>query len=110
MLWDARLPCHLVPAQITGATEESSDETCYRIPKRDLVVGLQVLFQHWPFEIVKGSPATDALIKELAGFRAKRSSSGHTRYEGAKDDLTMALALAWWWEKKQLRWNPCSSV
>ena len=63
-------------------------------------------FQHWPFEIVKGSPAVGALIKELAGFRAKRSSSGHTRYEGAKDDLTMALALAWWWQNVFIPVNP----
>ena len=98
----AHLPCRLIAAQITGGSDESSDAAYYRVPKRDLVVGLQILMEQWDFEIVAGSPAAEALVKELTGFRARRSPSGNLRYEGSRDDLTMALSLAWWWMRKRV--------
>jgi hypothetical protein len=98
----AHLPCRLIAAQITGGSDESSDATYHRVPKRDLVVGLQILMEQWDFEIVAGSPAAEALVKELTGFRARRSPSGNLRYEGSRDDLTMALSLAWWWMRKRV--------
>ena len=52
----ARLPCRLIPAQITGGGDESYDGDFYRVPKRDLVVGLQILFDRWPFEMAQGYP------------------------------------------------------
>jgi hypothetical protein len=102
LLRAAKLPCRLVAAQITGGSDESSDAPYSRIPKRDLVVGLQILIEQWDFEIVAGSPAAEALVKELTGFRATRSRSGNLRYEGSRDDLTMALSLAWWWMRKRV--------
>ena len=100
LLRAARLRCRLIPAQITGGSDESSDAAYYRVPKRDLVVGLQVLIEQWDFEIVGGSPAAEALVKELTAFKATRSTSGNLRYQGSRDDLTMALSLAWWWMRK----------
>ena len=102
LLRSAKLPCRLIPAQITGGLDESSDGVYYRVPKRDLVTGLQVLFDRWPFEIQTNSPGVDALIRELTDFKARPSSSGGMRFEGARDDLTMALALAWWWMRKRV--------
>ena len=106
LLRAAQLPCRLLPVQITGGLEESSDGTCYRVPKRDLVTGLQVLFDRWPVDIASGPPGVHALVAELETFKAKRSGSGNLRYEGDKDDLTMALALAWWWMRKRMAWHP----
>ena len=102
MLRNARLPCRLIAAQITGGADEGSDGHYYRVPKRDLVVGLQVLFDRWPFEMVSGASAVDALVQELLDFKATRGGGGGLKYGGVRDDLTMALALAWWWMRKKV--------
>lgn len=98
LLRAARLPCRLIPVQITGGHDESLDGGYHRVPKRDLVTGLQVLFDRWPLEIVGGTPAVDALVRELVEFKAKPTTNTH-------DDLTMALAIAWWWLRKQVAWR-----
>ena len=105
LLRAAHLPCRLIAAQITGGSDESSDAVYHRVPKRDLVVGLQVLIEQWDFEIAARSPAAEALVKELTGFKATRSAGGNLRYEGSRDDLTMALSLAWWWMRKRVAWK-----
>jgi hypothetical protein len=101
----ARLPCRLIPVQTTSGTSEGSDGGFYRVPKRDLVTGLQVLFDRWPLHISSASPSAAALLQELVEFKAKPSSNGTLRFEGRKDDLTMALALAWWWMRKRVAWK-----
>ncbi len=45
MLRQKDLGCLMLPAMITGADMESYDRGYYRVPKRDLVVGLQVMLQ-----------------------------------------------------------------
>lgn len=105
LLRASRLPCRLIPAQITGGLDEGSDGFYYRVPKRDLVTGLQILFDRWPLEIHPGAPAADALVQELIEFKAKPSSSGAMRFAGSRDDLTMAVALAWWWMRKRVAWR-----
>jgi len=105
MLRAANLPCRLIAAQITGGADEGSDGHYYRVPKRDLVVGLQVLFDRWPFEMVSRTPAVDALVQELADFTATRGAGGGFKYSGVRDDLAMALALAWWWMRKRVAWT-----
>src|SRR5688572_9494536 len=57
LLRNARLPCRLIAAQITGGHGEGVDGGYHRVPKRDLITGLQVLFDRWPLEIVGGTPA-----------------------------------------------------
>ena len=99
-----RLPCRLIPAQITGGLEEGSDGVYYRVPKRDLITGLQVLIEQWPFEIADG-PDAELLVQELLGMRATRGAGGGLRYGGPKDDMAMSLALAWWWMRKRVAWG-----
>lgn len=104
-----KLPCRLIAAQITGGAGESSDGRYHRVPKRDLIVGLQVLIDQWKLQLPAGKPWSREIIRELQGIKAKRSGSGNFRYEGQPDDLAMALALAWWWMRKHLAWrNPQS--
>jgi hypothetical protein len=103
LLRSERLPCRLIPAQITGVLDESSDGVYYRVPKRDLVVGLQVLIDRQDFQIDSHAPAAEALVQELTSFKAVKSPSGNLRYGAGKDDLTMALSLAWWWMRKCTR-------
>jgi hypothetical protein len=106
LLRAANLPCRLIPAQITGGLDETSDGVYYRVPKRDLVTGLQVLFDRWPLEINANTPAVQHLVRELVEFKARPSSTGAMRFEGSRDDLTIALALAWWWMRKRVAWKP----
>jgi hypothetical protein len=109
LLRAARLSCRLIPVQITGGLDENSDGVFYRVPKRDLVTGLQVLFDRWPLEIVSGAPGVGALLTELTEFKATPCVTGATRFGGSKDDLTMAVALAWWWMRKRVAWKPLPS-
>jgi hypothetical protein len=104
LLRAARLPCRLIAAQITGGSGENSDGEYHRVPKRDLVVGLQILMEQWRFEVVD-SPATAELVNELAGMKGKRGTGGGMQYSGPRDDLAMALALAWWWMRKRASWQ-----
>lgn len=100
-----KLPCRLIAAQITGGAEESSDGRYHRVPKRDLIVGLQVLVDQWNLKLPSDKPWSREIIRELHGMKAKRSGSGNFRYEGRPDDLAMALALAWWWMRKHVAWR-----
>lgn len=99
----ANLPCRLIPAQITGGGGESYDGDFYRVPKSDLVVGLQILFGQSHFEMTDSLPTTKNLLEELRNFKATRSQAGNLKYSGVRDDLTMSLALAWWWLRKKVK-------
>ena len=88
----AKLPCRLIPVQITGGMDEGSDGVYHRVPKRDLVTGLQILFDHWNPRLYTAAPGVKDLVRELVDFKARPSSSGNMRFEGARDDLAMALA------------------
>ena len=65
-------------------------------------MGLQILFDRWPFEMAQGLPAMKALVEVLISFKATRSGAGNLKYAGPRDDLTMSLALAWWWLRKKV--------
>jgi hypothetical protein len=104
LLRAAHLDCRILPVTITGGVGETSRASGYSVPKRDLVTGLQVLFESGKFQM-PDTPATEDLIHELAGMRAKPSRTGNWRYEGTPDDLVLSLALAWWWARKRVTWN-----
>jgi hypothetical protein len=104
LLRAARLDCRIIPVTITGGAGESNHSGGYSVPKRDLITGLQVLFESGKFEM-PDTPEIEDLIQELAGMRAKPSRSGNWRYEGSPDDLVLSLALSWWWARKRAAWN-----
>jgi hypothetical protein len=95
----------LIPAQITGRLDESSDGVYYRVPKRDLVTGLHVLFNRCPFETQSDAPGVDALIPNSRISELGRPGAATCVSGGTRDDLTMALALAWWWMRKRVAWR-----
>ncbi len=73
----------------------------YRVPKRDLISGLQVLLQQGRFKISGGLEHAETLRAELLNFRIKVNvATGHDSYEawreGDHDDLVLAAALAAW--------------
>ena len=102
----------IVAVTITGGERSSVSGESYRVPKRDLVTGLQVGFENRELEIADAIPEMKLLISELMGMRVKVTAAGHEKYEawseGAHDDLVLAVALAWWragWKKPPRVWG-----
>jgi hypothetical protein len=94
----------LLPAIITSGATETRSEGYYRIPKRDLVIQLQVLLQCGALRIAAGLKHAATLAAELQEMRVKVTSAGHEQYgawrEGTHDDMVFAVALACWAAKK----------
>jgi hypothetical protein len=90
----------LWPVTITGGGTESYADGYFRVPKRELIVGLEVLMEQGGLRIAEGMKDGAALVNEMAEMRVKLSGSAHQRYEagrsGEHDDLVLALALACW--------------
>jgi len=93
---------------ITGGdalTLDSNDASNYRVPKRDLVGALVVLFQEQKLRIARGVALGAVFTKELLNFKMKINvRTGHDSYEawreGEHDDLVLAVALAAWWGER----------
>ena len=70
------------------------------VPKRDLALTLQILFQSKRIKLAKNLDEMEALVKELQAFKMKISQSGHDTYEAeresAHDDLVLSVCLAVW--------------
>jgi hypothetical protein len=88
---------------ITGGVSESrgEDGVYYRVPKRDLVGGLQALLQSGRLKIANSLELAQTLRQELLNFKVKINvNTSHDSYEawreGAHDDLVLATALAAW--------------
>ena len=100
LLRGARPGCPLMPAIITGGGLETMDQGYYKVPKRDLIVGLQVLLQRRELQIAGGLPEGEALLKEMADIQVKVSLAGNEQFgawrEGTHDDLVLAVSLACW--------------
>ena len=84
-----------------GDTESYQGGYAWRVPKRDLVGGLQVLLQSGRLKIASSLEHAETLRSELLNFRVKVNiSTGHDSYEawreGDHDDLVLAAALAAW--------------
>ena len=90
----------LWPVLITGGDMETYANGHYRVPKRDLIVGLQLLLQRRGLQIAKGMKFGPVLAREMAEMRVKITASGNEQYgawrEGEHDDLVLAVALACW--------------
>jgi hypothetical protein len=91
------LGARVIPVVITGWNAETSDGVRYRVPKRDLMAGLQVAFQKRRLGLAKGLEVLPELREELRSMRVRVSAGGFERCNGrVHDDLVLALALAWW--------------
>ena len=77
----------------------------WRVPKRELVGVLQVLFQAGRLKIAAGLELADTLGNELVNFKMTIDpATAHDSYaawrERDHDDLVLALALACWYAEK----------
>jgi hypothetical protein len=104
LLRRADLECVLMPVVVTSGVRETHDGGYYRVPKQDLIVGLQVLLQQGKLQIAAGLRHSETLVEEMAGMRVRTTHTGHEQFgawrEGQHDDLVFAVALACWGAKK----------
>jgi len=86
------------PVTITGGDEVNRDGNWFRVPKRELVSGLQVLLQTERLKIARELPYAETFVTELRDFRVKITESGNDTYgawrDGSHDDLVLSVAIA----------------
>ena len=89
---------------ITGGDTERYVDDYYRVPKRDLIIGLQVLMEQGGLQIAEGMKEGATLVKEMAEMRVKISGGAREQFgawrRGEHDDLVLAVALACWGVRK----------
>lgn len=99
----------IIAVTITGGNEVNRNGVDYKVPKRDLVSNLQVLFQSGLLKIAKDLPDARTLIEELLNFKVKISNKGHDSYEAWRenihDDLVLSVCLAVWYGCNQAEVN-----
>jgi hypothetical protein len=104
LLRQSRPGCGVTAVTVTGGEQETQGGGYCGIPKRDLIVGLQVMLQQGRLEIASGMAWGPALVKEMAAMQVKVTPAGREQYgawrEGEHDDLVFAVALACWGVKK----------
>lgn len=95
---------NITPILITGGDEEKWESWSWRVPKRDLLGTLVVLFQQQRLQIPWTLPGKEKLIEELLSVGRKITDTGRDVYgtwrEGEHDDMVLALALACWGGEK----------
>jgi hypothetical protein len=87
---------------IHGGDKAAHEGNTWRVPKRDLVGSLQVLFQSGRLKISKKLPLASVLQTELMNFKVKIDPiTAHDSYsawrEQDHDDLVLSVALAAWY-------------
>jgi len=96
-----RIP--IISITITGGSSVNHDEgkRDFRVPKRDLVGVLQVLFQNQRLKYSKASPYAETFIHELLNFKVKININANESFEAARegdhDDLVLSAAIACWY-------------
>lgn len=104
LLKQAQIGRPLVPVVITGGEREAVVDGIWRVPKRDLIIGLQLMFESGEVKIAERLAAGPRLVDELMSMRVRVSLAGREEYaawrEGTHDDLVLTLALACWQAKK----------
>ena len=105
LLLASKMDCEIVPVVITGGEAAVRVGAEWQVPKRDLVAGLQLMFDSGELRISAKLAEAEVLKRELMGMSLKRSVTGREWYGWAHDDLVLALALACWRAKVPGRWN-----
>ena len=110
--------CTLLPVNITSGMHETLEGGYYGVPKRDLIVGLQVLLQRELLQIAAGMEFGPELVKEMMSMQVKITLSGYEQFaaagggwrrDGTHDDLVLAVALAYWNAQKIYPNEPAGS-
>ena len=89
-----------IAVTVTGGDTATNEGTNWKIPKRELVTGVQVALQQGRLRIARALPEAETLIRELTNYKVTISDTGHDSYgawrESDHDDLVFAVGLAVW--------------
>lgn len=89
-----------IAVTVTGGDAATCEGMNWRIPKRELVTGVQVALQQSRLQIARALPEAETLIRELTNYKVTISDAGHDSYgawrESIHDDLVFAVGLAVW--------------
>ena len=85
----------MVPVVITGAGSESKVRDEWRVPKQDLISGLQIMLETEQLSIAQDLTFAPALLEELVEMQSVNGRSAEAG-AGEHDDLVIAVALATW--------------
>jgi hypothetical protein len=110
LVLDARLPAGVTPVSLTAGGAPARDVwrggrgsasvPSYRVPKPDLIAGVQAALQSGRLAVAKGLDHGETLRKELLGFRPAASLAPDPDSPAWRDDgpsdLVWAVALALW--------------
>jgi hypothetical protein len=114
MLRAAGPGCPLSPVVVTSGEKENRADGYYRVPKRNLIVGLQVLLQRHALRIAAGMTHGEALVAEMAEMQVKVTGAGREQFgawrQGTHDDLVFAVALACWAAKRAYPREPAGEI
>lgn len=98
----------LSPIGVTFTSGKSVTQSSYgyNVPKRDLVVNLQVLFQMERIRIAADLALADVFREQLRHYTSKMSKSGNEQFgadeEDVHTDLPMAAAIIMWYSEQVL--------
>jgi hypothetical protein len=82
-----------MPVILTSGMAERHDGRMWRVPRLDLLAGLQRVLEEGELQIVKQLKESGTLVKELVSMQVGKSGPEH-------DDLVMAVALGVWAGRK----------
>jgi len=100
MLKEARLPGTLIPVfTTTGDLPHCLPGNFWTVPKRDLIVTLQVGLEKNYLLVAPDMKEASTFQTQLLNIRV--TNERYTHRPGTHDDLVMATALAYWWAKNE---------
>ncbi len=85
-----------MPVMITGGDHAGYGNGRWRVPKADLVSGLQRCLEDGGLRVACGLREFGQLMEEMRGFGVRVTEGAERVFGGKKDDLVIALALATW--------------
>lgn len=107
LLRNRGMRCFIRPVLVTSGLRETQQDGYYGVPKRDLILGLQMAVQAGYLKLASGLEFGPALVKEMTEMKVRLTPSGTEQFgawrEGTHDDLVFAVALACWGAEK---WKP----
>jgi hypothetical protein len=99
----------ITPVVLTAALDAVEIDRTWRVPKRDLVTGLQLALQQKRLKVAPTLPEAEMLVRELSAFRATvtlESTEAADWRSRPGDDLVLAVALAVWWAGRNSDFGP----
>ena len=97
-----------IAVTVTGGDAATCEGMNWKMPKRELVAGVQVALQQGRLQIARALPEAETLIHELTNYKVTISDAGHDSYgawrESDHDDLVFAVGLAVWSAGRERRY------